>query len=185
MSGEYAGSHFNLVIERRVVQNMHGGMHSSGFGIVRAIDQCTDSGMDDGAGAHGAWFYGHEQVAVSQAMIAKGGPGFAQGDDFSMRRWVRVGQIAIESASDDLAFMHHDSADRNFSDVERAPDSRRFLVGWDLENAEAKLRDAITVVECDFRYVAHASSGTRSSCSQPCDLSPAPRPQIVPYHRRS
>jgi hypothetical protein len=95
-------------------------MYSSGFGIVRPINQRTDSGVDHGPGAHGARFYGHEQGAVSQAVVAKGGSGLAQGDDFGMRCRIRVGQIAIESAADDLAFIHHNGTDRNFSYVERS-----------------------------------------------------------------
>jgi hypothetical protein len=32
-----------------------------------------------------------------------------------MRRGIRVGQIAIEATADDLAFIHYNGTDRNFS----------------------------------------------------------------------
>ena len=128
MSRQHSATHFNLVIERGVVQNMYGGMHRAGFGIVRAVNQRTDSGVNHRPGTHGARFNGYEEVAVSQAVIAEGGSGFAQGHDFSMGRRIRVCEIAIEAAADDLAFMHHDGADRNFSDVERALGSPQGLL---------------------------------------------------------
>lgn len=128
MSGEHAATHFNLVIERGVVQNVHCGMHGSGFEIVRPIDKRTDSGVDHGSGAHGARFYGHEEVAVFQAVIADCGSGFAQGDDFSMRGGIRVGEIAIKSAAYDLAFIHHNGPDRNLSDFKRSLGSPQGLL---------------------------------------------------------
>jgi hypothetical protein len=84
--------------------------------------------VDHGPGTHGAGFDGDEQLAVSKTVVAKGGSGLAQGDDFSMRRRIRVGQIAIESPAYDLAFLHHDGADRNFSYVERSLGSTQRLL---------------------------------------------------------
>ena len=95
-------------------------MHCSGFGIFSSIDQRADAGVDHGSCAHGAWLYGHEEIAASQAVIAEGSSGFAQGDDFSMRCGIGIGYVAIESAANDFAFMHYDRADRNLAYVERS-----------------------------------------------------------------
>ena len=88
LSSQNAAPHFNLVIKRGVVQYMHGGMHSSGFGVFGAVHQGSDAGVHHGSCAHGAWFDGHKEVAVSQAVIADCRPGFPQGDNFSVRRWI-------------------------------------------------------------------------------------------------
>jgi hypothetical protein len=53
-------------------------------------------------------------------MIAEGSSSFAQGDDFSMGCGIGVGEVAIESATNDFAFMYYDGADRNLSYVERS-----------------------------------------------------------------
>jgi len=103
-----------------VVQNMHNGMHRSGFWIVGSVYQGSDTGVHHGSGAHGTGLNGHEKIAVLQTMIAEGGSSFSQGDDFCMSSWVGVGHIAIESASDDFAVMNYDCAYRHFSYVERS-----------------------------------------------------------------
>jgi hypothetical protein len=118
LSGEDAAPHFNLVIERGVVQNVHGGMHRSSFWILGAIDEGTDPGVHHGSCTHGTGLDSYKQIAVSQAVIAQGRSGFAQRDYFCVGSWVGVGQIAIESAPDDLAFMNYDCAYRNFTQVE-------------------------------------------------------------------
>ena len=118
MSGQDAAAHFNLVIERRVVQNMHGGVYCSCLRVVGAIDQRTDPGVDDGSRAHGARFDGYEEITLSQAVIAKGTPRLAQSDDLSMRTGVGIYQVAVESATDDFTFMNDDGANRNFAHIE-------------------------------------------------------------------
>jgi hypothetical protein len=37
-----------------------------------------------------------------------------------MRRGIGVGQVAVESAADDFAFMYYHSPDRDFAYIERA-----------------------------------------------------------------
>jgi hypothetical protein len=90
LSGEDAATHFNLVIEGGVIQNMHGGMHGSGFGVVGSVYQRSDPGVHHGSGAHGAGLNGHKQLAVSQTVIAEGRSSFAQRDYFSVGSWVGV-----------------------------------------------------------------------------------------------
>lgn len=118
MSGQNAATYFDFVIKRWVVENMHRGMHCSGFGIFGAVNQAADARVNHGPGAHSAGLNSHEKIASAQAMIAEGGPGFPQGDNFRVSCWVSIGEIAIESAADDFALMHDDRADWHFSQVE-------------------------------------------------------------------
>jgi hypothetical protein len=128
LSGQHAAANFELVIERGVVQNRHGGMHGSGFGVFCAINQCPDASVDHGSRAHGAWLNGHEEIAVQQAVVAESRSRLAQGDDFGVGGWIGVGQVAVESASDYFPFVHDNRAYRHFSDVERSLSGpQRFL----------------------------------------------------------
>jgi hypothetical protein len=111
-----------------MVQNMHCRVHCSGFGIVGSVYQGSDAGVHHGPCAHGAWLNGDEKIAVIQAVIADFRSGFAQCHNFCMGGWIGVGQIAIESATDDFAFMHHDCADRNLAYVERSLSSAQGLL---------------------------------------------------------
>jgi hypothetical protein len=115
-----AATHFNPMIEGGVIENVHNGVHSAGFGIFCAINQCPDTGMHHGSGAHGARFDGHEKIAACQTVIAEGRPGFPQGYDFCVGCRIRVTHVAIEAAADDFTFMYYDCAYGNFSDVERS-----------------------------------------------------------------
>jgi hypothetical protein len=120
LSRKNAAPHYNLVIERGVVQNMHRGMHRASFGVFSAIHQVADAGMHYGTCAHGARLNGHKKIAVCKAVIAEGRSGFAQSNYFRVGRRVGIGEVAVESASDNFAFMHDDGAYRHFSYVERS-----------------------------------------------------------------
>jgi len=128
LPSQNAATNLNPMIKGGVVQNMHGGMHRSGFGVFGTVHQGSDAGVDHGSRAHGARFDGHKQVAVSQTVIAEGGSGLAQSDDFSVSRWIRVGQVAIESAADDFTFMNDDGPYRDFAHIERSLRSSQGLL---------------------------------------------------------
>ncbi len=118
MSSQHAATHFNFVIERGVVENMHGGMHGAGFGVLGAVYQCPDAGVNHGSGAHGAGLDGHEKIAVCQPVISDCRSGFTQSHDFCVSGGIGVSQVAVESAADDLTFMHYHGAYRYFSYIE-------------------------------------------------------------------
>jgi hypothetical protein len=120
LSGQNAAPHFNLVVECGVIQDLHGGMHRSSLGVLGAVYQSSDTGMHHGSCAHGARFNGHEKIAVCKAVIAEGRSGFPQSNYFRVGRGVGIGEVAVESATDNLAFMHDDGAYGHFSHVERS-----------------------------------------------------------------
>jgi len=95
-------------------------MHGARLGIVRAINQAADTGMHQGARAHGARFNCSKQVAVLQTMVTGGGTGSAQGNDLGVGCRIGVGDVAVPSSSDDPAVANHDRTDRDFSGFESA-----------------------------------------------------------------
>jgi len=95
-------------------------MHGARFGVVGSVDQALDSGMNQRAGAHCARLNCNKQFALSQTMVTQRGTRLAQSDDFGVARGIGVGDIAIPSASDDVALVDDDCAHGNFSRVERA-----------------------------------------------------------------
>ena len=75
--------------------------------------------MNQRAGAHRAWLNCSKQFAAFQAVVADRGTRFAQRNDLSVGRRVRVAEIAVAAATDDLAITNHDGADRNFPRFKR------------------------------------------------------------------
>ena len=95
-------------------------MNSPSFWIVRSIDQALDASMHYRTSAHGARFNCNKQLTLAQTMVTNGLTCFTQRDDLGMRRWIRINNVPIPSASDDVPFAHNDSPHGHFSDFERA-----------------------------------------------------------------
>lgn len=95
-------------------------MDGPGLRVICAVDQAFEPGLDQRAGAHSAWLNCNKQFAVLQAMIAKIGTGFTQGDDLGVSAGVGISKVAVAAASDDLAAAHHDRSYRNFSRFQRS-----------------------------------------------------------------
>ncbi len=103
-------------------------MDGARLGIVRAIDQALDAGMQQGPRTHGTRFDRNKQFALSQAMIADGGACLTQSDDFGMGGGVGIGDIAVPAPSDGASAADYDCADRNFAGFEGSRSSaQRFL----------------------------------------------------------
>ena len=54
LCGENAGADFHLVIESGVSEDFETRTDCAAFGVVCAVDQMRDTGLDHGAGAHAA-----------------------------------------------------------------------------------------------------------------------------------
>lgn len=74
-----------------MVENGEHGVNGSGFGIVRAINQASNAGVDERSGAHRARFNCSKQVTVAQTMVTEVLRGIAQRDDFGMSGWIVIG----------------------------------------------------------------------------------------------
>src|SRR5579863_2728125 len=92
-------------------------MYGSSFGIVGAIYQASNASVHHRPGAHCTRFNCNKQITVSQAMVTNGCTSFAEGDDLGVSRGIRVDDIPVPSAADDLSVQDDDGADRDFSYV--------------------------------------------------------------------
>jgi|SRR5579863_1046480 hypothetical protein len=113
-------ANLDLVVQLRMIYDLHRRMHGPCLGIIRAIYQALNAGMHQGPGAHSARFNCNKQFAVFQAMVTNGGTGLAQGDDLGVSRRIGVRDVTIPSPADDLACAHYDGAYGHFSSFERA-----------------------------------------------------------------
>src|SRR5580658_5873930 len=95
-------------------------MDRTRFGIVRAVDQTLDAGMQQGARTHGARFNCSKQLAVSKTVVAESGTRLAQGDDFRVGGGVEFGDVAVPASTDDASPADDNCADRYLSGLERA-----------------------------------------------------------------
>jgi len=95
-------------------------VHGAGFGVVCAVNQAPNAGMNQRSRAHGARLNCSKQLAVPQAMVADRGTRFTQRKHFRVGGGIGVGDVAIESAANDLALVHHNGAHGNFSGFKRA-----------------------------------------------------------------
>jgi hypothetical protein len=91
------------------------GAEGATFGIVGAVDELWDAGLDDGAGAHGAGLEGDIESGVNKAVVAENACGFAQDDDFSVRGGIIVANGAIAGAREVRIIVNQHSADGDFT----------------------------------------------------------------------
>jgi hypothetical protein len=115
---------FDLVVQLRMIQDLHYRMHGPGLGIVRAIYQALYAGMHQGSGAHRARFNCNKQRAVFEAMVTNGCTRFSQSNDLGVSGRVVVGNVAVPSSAYDAviayAVIYNDRAHRNLLGFERA-----------------------------------------------------------------
>ena len=108
------------MIQAGVIDHLQNRMDGARFRIVRSIHQAAEAGLNGRSRAHGARFNCSKQFALAQTVITEVSSSFAQGDHFGMRGGIVVGDIAIPSASHDLARLHHDRAYGHFSSFKGA-----------------------------------------------------------------
>jgi hypothetical protein len=113
--GENAGKDFHVVIEIGIGENLETRTDCAAFGIVGAIDEARDAGLDDGAGAHGAGFYRGVECCAGHAKVAEEASRFANYDDFGVRGWVAVMNCSIAGTGQDLPIMDDECADGDFA----------------------------------------------------------------------
>lgn len=101
--GAQAGDGHDAVVEAGVFGESEEGAHGAGLGVVGAEDDASEACVDDETRAHGAGFEGDDEREVTEAPVAKGAAGLADGEDFGVGRGVVVGLAPVETSSDDLA----------------------------------------------------------------------------------
>jgi hypothetical protein len=95
------------MIQAGMVNNLENWAGSSGLGIGSAIDQARDTGVDEGASAHGTGFNGRDQYAAYQTMVSQSSSSLAQGHNFSVSCWIFIQQVAIMAPTDDFAILDY------------------------------------------------------------------------------
>jgi hypothetical protein len=114
IGGEDAGGDSHLVVEARVGKNFEAGADSATFGIVGAVDEARDTGLDDGARAHAARLDGDIEHGIGEAVVSKTACALAKDENFGVRRGVAIADGAVAGTSEDLAVMDKHGADGNF-----------------------------------------------------------------------
>src|SRR5260370_31410979 len=103
------------MVEARMRQDFETGADSAALGVVSAVDQARDAGLDDGAGAHAAGFDGDVESGSGEAVVAEKAGGFAKDDDFGVGRGVVVADGAVVRTRQNLSLMDEHSANGNFA----------------------------------------------------------------------
>src|SRR5260370_14612767 len=113
--GQDAGGDFYLMVEARMRQDFETGADSAALGVVSAVDQARDAGLEDGAGRHAAGFDGSVESGTGEAVISEKAGGFAKDDDFGVGRGVVVAIGAVVRTRKSLSIMDEHSANGNFA----------------------------------------------------------------------
>jgi hypothetical protein len=113
--GEDAGDDFDLMVEMWVREDFETGADSAAFGIVGAVNETRNAGLNDGSGAHATRLDGDVQRGAGETIVAEQARGFAKGDHFGVGCGIAIANGAIAGAGEDLAVADEDGADGNFA----------------------------------------------------------------------
>jgi hypothetical protein len=105
----------DLMIEFGVGKDFETGADGTAFGVVGAVDESRNAGLDHGAGAHAAWFNADIEGDTSEAVIAKNLGSFANDDNFRVGGGVAIAYRPVARTGEDSAVVHKDGANRNFA----------------------------------------------------------------------
>jgi hypothetical protein len=127
-AGKEAVGYFDLMIEFGMGEDFEAGAEGAALGVVCAVNEARNAGLDDGASTHGAGFEGDIESGAGQPVVAENARGFANNDDFGVRRGVVIANGAVAGLSEDRPFVDEQSADGNFAGFgRRAGHSEREL----------------------------------------------------------
>jgi hypothetical protein len=104
-----------MMVEVRVGEDFEAGADGAGFGVVSAVDEAGDAGLDDGAGAHAAGLDGDVERGVGETVVAEKTRGLAQGNDFGVGGGVAIADGAVPATGEDLAGADEYGADWDFA----------------------------------------------------------------------
>src|SRR5260370_26682300 len=100
------------MVEARMRQDFETGADSAALGVVSAVDQARDAGLDDGAGAHAAGFDGDVERGSGEAVVAEKAGGFAKDGQFGVGGGGGVAKGAGGCTRQDLSLMYGHHAHR-------------------------------------------------------------------------
>jgi len=104
-----------LVVEARIGKDFEAGADGAALGVVGAVDEARDAGLNDRAGAHAAGLDGDVKRRVREAIVAEEACGFTKDDDFGVGGWIVVADGAVAGASDHFSVVNQDGSDGHFA----------------------------------------------------------------------
>src|ERR1700730_16483689 len=147
-----SAANLDLMVHLRMIQDLHHRMHRASFGVAGSVYQAADASMYQGAGAHRARLNCSKQFTLFQTVVTNGDTGFAQRYDLGVGCGIAVDDVAIPSASHDLALAHPHRAHRDFSRLKSALRAAQGLLHPDLVGSGlGRYVLALVAVSCGFR----------------------------------
>ncbi len=113
--GQNARNDFHLVIESGVRENFETRTDGAALGVVCAIDDARNAGLDDSAGAHAAGFNRDVERCAGHAVVAEETRCFTNHDDLGVGGRVTVANGAVAGAGEDFTVMDEDGANGDFA----------------------------------------------------------------------
>jgi len=103
------------MVETRVGEDLEAAVDGAAFGVVSAVDEAWDAGLDNGAGAHAARLDGDVERGVGEAVVAEEARGFAKNCNFGMGGGVTIADGAVAGTGEDLGVMDEDGTNGDFT----------------------------------------------------------------------
>src|SRR5260370_17879871 len=126
--GEDARSNFHLMIKARVGEDFEAGADGAALGIVGAVDETRDAGLEDCARTHAAGLDSDVERSISKAVVAKKASGFAQSHDFGVGGRITIADGPVARTGKNLAFVDKHGPDGNFAGCGRGTSFRQGLL---------------------------------------------------------
>ena len=114
-SGENACGDFDVVVEARIGKDFKAGADGAALGIVGAVDEARDAGLNDRAGTHAAGLDSDVERGAREALVAEEACGFPKDDDFSVGSWVVVANGAVAGTRENLSVVNQNGSDGHFA----------------------------------------------------------------------
>ncbi len=128
LSSQYASTDLDLMIQPRMVQDMHQRVHSAGLWVFRAVNQSANAGMHQRTCTHGTRLNRGEQFTITEAMIANCLSRLAKCDHLGVGSGIGISNVAIESPANDLSVADNHGSHRHFASLKRTLSSTQSLL---------------------------------------------------------
>ena len=103
------------MIQLRMVHHLQNRIHRACFGVVSPINEPPKARLDHSPSAHRTRLNCNKQLTVSKPVVTNETTGLSQRNDFSMRGWIIVPNIAVPSARNHAAVTDHYCSHRHLT----------------------------------------------------------------------
>lgn len=117
----HAGDGLDFVVEAALAGDVEDAAGTATLRVGHTEDDAFYSGEDDGAGTHGAGFFGDVEGGAFETPVTEGVGGLGDGEYLGVGGGVFEEFDLVEGARDNFLFPDDDGTDRNFVGVERQP----------------------------------------------------------------